>query len=604
MPRIRPTCILLVIFILSFLSLAWIIIFSISSPWTIVNYFDGVDLTPNASNQKESSSPRDETQPSHYDALIVNTTTINSQRICDNDLTNQTSEQKFHRHSWIVNTTTMIEICQSCQRTKIDATNRTCEMELRHIMKSLPNQWPFWLQTMLQLAKKHGDCRQECNPIYPPKECHQSMIKTENHGLGFDDLAPILDHAFSPKLSSLDVAMAHNISNEYRLFAYNPTILPFSSDTYLASFRVSTDLYIPKPAYRNYLIVAILDITLKVLSNVLLDINHYLNLIRRDSGYDDYSHGLSDFRIFLVNGTYLLSDKFRLLPLRFIVKGNENSFANFTAKEANTTYEHEILPSIGSGIKVIAIGKLRLISNIVAGKNFQIFEVEPGNTVYVEEWPLPSRNDKEKVRRVSRLEFNPSIAESRRYDSTLLTLGMYSPDPLLVGDESQLKDDLEWGYSEDRGTTCCIRLEREFYADLTPNRTLLSFSHLILGIAHVKSYIALPRNETIQKIHGYLSRFYAILPTIPPIDVATQSPLFCWPHVLSYETETSIGNVSLQWKNRTYACPEITFSSGMTVSLSNSSRIIVAYGINDRIPVLAEISKRDVALRLFSPIPT
>jgi hypothetical protein len=604
MPRIVPTCVMIVIF-LSFLSAQiGIRCFSILSQFTTQSFGD-VSLNHQISN-KESVSHNEtgkndtkltpDTQRMEYHSGILNTTT---------GLSNATVKQRRRRHSqMMIKTTTMIEICRSCQRTKIEATNRTCEMELRHRMKSLPNEWPFWLQTMLQLAAKHDACRRECHPSYPTIECKNSMIKTVNHGLGFDDLAPILHHAVSPILSTFQEAIDENITNGYSLFVYNPTILPFSSDTYLAFFRVSTELHVPIAAYRNYVIAAILDKSFQVLSNVFLDINQHLNLIRRRGGYEDYTHGFTDFRVFLVNGTYLLSDKLRVLPLRFILEKNHDLFSNMTFNESLAIYEFEISPIFGTGLKVIRIGKLRNIQNLKFGKNFQFIEVESGKEVFVEEWPLPLGKGEDDGRRVSRLEFQPTVAESRRYNATLQPLGLYSPEPPLVGDELQFQKDMDqWRYSEDRGTVCCIRLEREYYADLTLNTSILSHPHLILGISHIQSLNILNWNATSRKKRGYLSRFYSLLPTVPPIDVASQSPLFCWPYMSSPEHTLSGGDELLLWKNRAYACPEITFPSGMTVSLSNSSRIIVAYGINDRMPVLAEINKRDVALRLFSPIP-
>jgi hypothetical protein len=528
------------------------------------------------------------------------------QNIPDGGLSNARTVKQRSRHQsrMMINTTTMIEICRSCQRTKIVATNRTCEMELRHRMKSLPNEWPFWLQTMLQLAKEHGDCRQECHPMYPRIACRQGMIKTVNHGLGFDDLAPILQHAVSPKLSAFAEAIAQNISNGYRLFAYNPTILPYTSDSYVVSFRVSTEFLIPKPAYRNYLIIAILDKNLQVQHNVMFHINRFLGLITNTRGYDDYSRGFDDFRLFYVNGTYILSDRVRVLPLRILVESNDKSPINIT-EYSNSAYKTEMPPYFGSGIRILT-GEMNGIHDLYPGKNFQFIEVESGGAVFVEEWPLSARKGEDTGRRISKLEFYPSIATTVRFNATLQPLGLHNPSPPLEGDEVHIQKS-PWRYSGNRGTACCIRIEHEYYSDLTLNTTILSFSHILLGIAHVKSFKELARNDRPWTTHGYLSRFYAILPTIPPIHVAAQSGLFCWPHgdadAGMPSDAITVKTSWLQWKNRTYACPDITYPSGMTTSLSNSSQLIVTYGINDHFSVLAMLSKRDVALRLFSAIP-
>jgi hypothetical protein len=218
------------------------------------------------------------------------------------------------------------------------------------------------------------------------------------------------------------------------------------------------------------------------------------------------------------------------------------------------------------------------------------------DNIFIEDWPLPALVG-DGGREIERLEFATSLQESPQYTAINLPQGTDRPLPTLEGHERQFEKS-PWKHSNNRGTACCVQLERRYYADLTANETLLTFDYLLLGIAHVKSIKKLPMDGS-DATYGYMSRFYTILPMIPPANAAAQSGLFCWPPASTTTNTTRL----LQWKSRTYHCPPITFASGMAVSLSDSSKLIVGYGIDDEITNMVEINKRDVALRLFSPLP-
>jgi hypothetical protein len=87
-------------------------------------------------------------------------------------------------------------------------------------------------------------------------------------------------------------------------------------------------------------------------------------------------------------------------------------------------------------------------------------------------------------REIERLEFNTSLQDSPQYSATKLPQGMDRPLPALEGHELQFEKP-PWKHSNNRGTACCVQLERRYYADLTANETLLKFDYLLLGIAHV-----------------------------------------------------------------------------------------------------------------------
>jgi hypothetical protein len=174
------------------------------------------------------------------------------------------------------------------------------------------------------------------------------------------------------------------------------------------------------------------------------------------------------------------------------------------------------------------------------------------------------------------------------------------PEPALEGQEL-LFTNRPSKYGNNRGTTYCIVLERDYCEDLTANETLRAHDYLLLGIAHVKSFKTLPMNDG-NGSYGYLHRLYANLPTIPPTQTAALSGLVCLPpqHLRRQAYSLQIAALEALYL---YNCPPVTFASGMTVSLADSSKRIVAYGIDDEISYMVEISKRDVALRLFSPVP-
>jgi hypothetical protein len=491
-------------------------------------------------------------------------------------------------------TATKIEFCRRCERTNT-ANNRTCVDEIMLSMTASREDmyhWPRLLRTILQVAQEHDVCARDCNPKLPSPYCPR--LVTASHDLGLDQVSPVVLRSVSHTLPAIPKAALHerfnpmaklaNWTGTRGLYTYNPTILPYSNETYLVAFRISTYTRLPDADYRNLMGVAFLDMNLNILSNVVVDVNKHMGMGSRYGRRDNL--GFVDFRLFALNGTYLLSDNFYALPLTIAVDNTDHS-------RTNTSIQLGFPLLYGRGIRVVPHGRVRKIENLRTGRNYQFLQLQ--DSIFIEDWPLPALVG-DGGREIERLEFATSLQESPHYSATNQPQGMDRPLPALEGHELQFEKP-PWKHSNNRGTACCVQLERRYYADLTANDTLLKFDYLLLGIAHVKSIKKLPM-EGSDATYGYMSRFYTILPMIPPVNAAAQSGLFCWP-------PASITNTTrlLQWKSRTYNCPPITFASGIAVSLSDSSKLIVGYGIDDEITNMVEITKRDVAHRLFSPLP-
>jgi len=154
-------------------------------------------------------------------------------------------------------------------------------------------------------------------------------------------------------------------------------------------------------------------------------------------------------------------------------------------------------------------------------------------------------------------------------------------------------------FSKDRGTACCVTMEREYYDDLllANNQTFEGLgSSIEIGLSHVKSYKRLPGVDRF----SYLTRLYAVS-SENPYQVVAMSALFC----LNWQDDDwKDSTANLQIKDSTYDCPAVHFPTGMSVSASDPSKVIVAYGILDRQSRMVEYSKRELALHIFSAYPS
>lgn len=155
----------------------------------------------------------------------------------------------------------------------------------------------------------------------------------------------------------------------------------------------------------------------------------------------------------------------------------------------------------------------------------------------------------------------------------------------------------------DRGTACCVLIDKVHYQDLLSDDAILSHDYVLVGVAHTKSRGRMPSSQGDR--FNYLSRLYAFS-THPPYPLLARSGLLCFGFPRGEEAEADpyaalTQSKRLELYDQQFDCPNIHFVSGIAEKVGDDSKIIVAYGVNDCVSRMVEINKRDFAERLFSP---
>lgn len=154
-------------------------------------------------------------------------------------------------------------------------------------------------------------------------------------------------------------------------------------------------------------------------------------------------------------------------------------------------------------------------------------------------------------------------------------------------------------YTSERGTTCCIRIADPRHG---------GDSHLWVGVSHVK----IPNWKQIQQLQRradlqlrqYTSRFYAF-EAVAPYRVVAVSGRFCLPPPDESEvndhpyTRYVLDRNVFRFNHTDLRCPMITFVSGMVEAVDDPDTVVLGYGINDCIPRLIKVPKRDIVRLLF-----
>merc|ERR1712150_378635 len=140
-----------------------------------------------------------------------------------------------------------------------------------------------------------------------------------------------------------------------------------------------------------------------------------------------------------------------------------------------------------------------------------------------------------------------------------------------------------------RGGACCIKIDN-------PSPIQNGTDFLLVGVGHTRTGMRLP-NDTVIPRYNYFSYFYAFDPE-PNYRVLARSGLFCLP--FGNENEDKINrNLILSRKrklflnNEQFNCPRIHFVSSMIQKDSNTSNVIISYGINDCSYRFIEIEKSE-----------
>ena len=148
-------------------------------------------------------------------------------------------------------------------------------------------------------------------------------------------------------------------------------------------------------------------------------------------------------------------------------------------------------------------------------------------------------------------------------------------------------------YTSERGSSCCVPFQDQ------------NGKELLLGISHSKTrFKAKEKRDNLKgnvAANEFFSSFYVMEPTAP-YRVIARTGRFCFGFSSPEELESNpfaLSNTEKLQIGQTYNCPRIHFVSGMVEKAGDASRVIVAYGINDCVPRMVEISKKDISEMLF-----
>eukprot|EP00588_Corethron_pennatum_P014702 CAMPEP_0194270796 /NCGR_PEP_ID=MMETSP0169-20130528/4709_1 /TAXON_ID=218684 /ORGANISM="Corethron pennatum, Strain L29A3" /LENGTH=719 /DNA_ID=CAMNT_0039012967 /DNA_START=103 /DNA_END=2259 /DNA_ORIENTATION=- len=383
------------------------------------------------------------------------------------------------------------------------------------------------------------------------------------------------------------------------LYVYNPTIIPIPSSylpylvfnstqqkpSYLISFRVSAAQSCHadqkfKPIWHNLIGLAVLDLRLKLIpgSDVVFNTNAVFNTKKQ----------FEDVRLFVLNEKVHLSHRFELF--RILV-----STPNTRIPPPHPSEKYFPIPTkYGNGLNVQAVKYIQgentswwKVTNVprrlitLGAKNFNYItsKYTPGQYFLdftMGEWLAPVNVGNNTMGKM----FQRSVKPRPSFQSSI------SP----IGNDS--------GFSVDRGTACCSRIESEYYSDLHTDPSIKELSHILVGILHAKT-----KTKELNSMGGesfvYMSRLYALSPH-PPFDMLARSGLLCFGFGDEVETkEEPFAKFAAEKKvvinDQTETCPVIHFASGLTEKIDDNSTLIVGYGINDCVGRFAEISKREFA---------
>jgi len=486
-------------------------------------------------------------------------------------------------------------LCGGCRHALLASGKSRCGAVLHEFHRQHEQRY-----SLVQAAQRIAQSLPECQRCHP-NECSNLDKKywsydrvgpriVEGRTMELDSIPA--QHRFPAVLNVKNfVSDQSNIypAREY-LFSFNPSFVILPQDqrpshhptaTYLATFRVSNQVYCFRPTDReqmfnhqrppakNYLGVALIDANLSILTNVVVKLVGFA--------------AAEDYRVFVLHGQLYVTSNDQIAPI-WLNLTNEN---RRDAVELPTVFgndKNDLTVFVRSFPSCAPCERQRGF----CGKNLNYFVSHTNQTV-AEIWPSqphltrqvdlgsPCERKDEPITHVDEQTTNlPSFAtlEELHYPSlgpkqTLLTRG--------------------------RGSACCIDMEH-------PSTK----QKLLVGVQHSKTpsqgNMKLPFNVTA---NHYLSSLYAFEPS-PPFRVVARSGLFC----LGFPTKTEERQhpiVSLTTWRRLYLgqefdCPRIHFVSGITHQVDDPSMVIVAYGINDCLSRLIRVPMAELSRLLFGPV--
>lgn len=519
----------------------------------------------------------------------------------------------------------VVYVCDTCSKATVKETKMGCIKYIAPLLLESNNAtWQMLEYAQEAVAIQFPD---ECNVCHPTI-CLGGTVDRE---VGFDAAAPKQLWGVVPALKSLPGqyripphAMLNNNTlykyvndlpdDKYILHAYNPSLVPVPSNIvadlpnahYLASFRLSTLQTCAPQTYQssakvkkhmNFLGLAVLDDQLQIIRDLIVDVNEHFG-----------STHFEDFRLQILKGTTYVVHGRNLLPIEVSTRSKGRGHIS------------NIFGDDGLYVKSLTDDVIQIRRVAPNFKNTHIFE-SADSKLYLEFWPEGPRKVKEVFFRG-----DVDVVAGNQIDSSELPRPSFASHASLLGYTP-------YAMSRPRGSACCLKVLRSDYADLLPaagqNENLLSSEYILVGISHSKSgkYGTGANGQYL-----YLSRIYAFLPT-KPFSLVARSGFFCLgdgimadydasqvadPHMI-FQIEPS-NRLSLESPYLAYrfdaeklrkvkhyhydACPRVHFISGMVESTTNSSQVVLSYGINDCVPRFAVVEKRSILERLFLPMVT
>ena len=458
--------------------------------------------------------------------------------------------------------------------------------------------------------------------------CHPSLCNVSMEvQLRFDEAAPPAYRAITHELPSIPPKhkipeqMLHLLSTYFKdwdvnkpevFFTYNPSVvrIPPGSEiqlpgaAYLATYRISPwhlcgfSTYDFQRRKLDLLGIALLDRNLTMIpdTSAVHDLNSHPDVGRTKSTFQSFK--LSEF-----NNTFWLTDNDLVAQIRVrtrTVGGGKTTLLRYLLGQTGIVNQERQKPKAKSIVPhMFGNGLLELslpsgVHNLNVNEGIHSFFQDASGDTHLEILPYKPRHTARFNADKSKIKSGVHVSKTTVKDSFLT-------------DESLLRRQYQLGLEQ--GGACCVRLKRDYYADLTTNATILHSRDLRLGIGtrRTKRQVDLPGQNSTAKTFLYLSRLYAFLPT-PPFDVVATSGMFCFglpskdemdQHVLA--RVTSELNPLVIGTDR-YRCPAIHSATGITDKADDPDRVIVSYGVNDCVPRMVELDKRDLAHHLFSPL--
>jgi hypothetical protein len=375
--------------------------------------------------------------------------------------------------------------------------------------------------------------------------------------------------------------------SEY-LFDYNPSIvqLPISqrihqNAVYIASFRVSNRHFCLHPLDRALMMRGYKTPAIDWLGLALLDADL---AIVKDTVVNMKAVGFAfaeDFRLFVLKGGLYIASLDQIAPIWL-----QNPPVTPTRLTIPTVFDgtNPFPVYIRSFASCAPCSKRRGL----CGKNFNFF-INASGTALAELWPSPPH-----VARVVDLDLacdRSQDPESTVDHSTPSRPSFATVEELLfpaLGPDQVL-------LTRGRGGACCVEL-------MNPNNK--ANTTVLVGIQHSKT----PSQGKNRLLRGnitdnhYVSRLYAFQPEAP-YKIVAQSGLFCLGFPNKQEQiSVPLVRVTL-WRKlvlgQEFDCPRIHFVSGITLKATEPSKVIIAYGINDCVSRMIEVTVRDLQQLLF-----